>query len=58
MPPDAQTLDQYRIEAVLGQGGMGVVYRAHDLKLQRPVALKVLPEEFSPRAEVAERQTR
>src|SRR6266487_3606555 len=46
-PLVGQTLDQYRVEGVLGQGGMGVVYRAHDLKLQRPVALKVLPAELT-----------
>src|SRR2546426_96829 len=46
-PLVGQTLNQYRIDSLLGQGGMGVVYRAHDLKLQRPVALKLLPTELT-----------
>src|SRR5450755_3695389 len=40
-------LGPYKIIAPIGAGGMGEVYRAHDTKLKRDVAVKVLPDAFA-----------
>jgi len=46
---------RYLIEAALGEGGMGMVYRARDLELNRTVALKVIRPELASRPEILDR---
>ena len=45
--PSGKKLGPYQIESLIGAGGMGEVYRAHDSRLNRTVAIKVLPASFS-----------
>ena len=40
-------LGPYEVESPIGAGGMGEVWRGHDTRLDRSVAIKILPEDFA-----------
>ena len=47
MPGPGEQLGHYKIQFLIGKGGMGEVYRARDTKLDREVAIKLLPDSLS-----------
>jgi eukaryotic-like serine/threonine-protein kinase len=55
--PLPETIGRFRIEAVLGRGGMGEVYKAFDPTLQRTVAVKIVRPDID-RAEYLDRMMR
>ena len=54
-PPGSLLIDRYRVISLVGRGGMGEVYRASDLTLNQPVALKFLPQSTAGRPDLLER---
>ena len=58
LTPGSVILGKYRIDEILGQGGMGIVARAHHLDLDQAVAIKCLKSEMVARQEVVQRFSR
>src|SRR3954469_5450543 len=54
----SDTFERYTVDAMIGQGGMGCVYRAHDARLERRVALKVISDATAPSPEADARLLR